>query len=353
MLSTDTSFTLTATPSSWLETHGTNAGSPLGTSGRFTIVIDKGLATEEKILCASYSGAVVTVFASGSGPTAFSGRGFDGTSAQDHTAPTNPSGLIKPVWVSKYAFEANLLASQLLGDALGAAGTVVTSDGTGLVFGTANFLTPTAQSGAYNAVDGDLVLMTGAHTTTLPTPTAGRKVGVVQVTTAAATIAPASGALHGPGISAWATSTGGTGAPLAHAGAFTIWVADGSNWNLVAGAIDTGWVECDSVVNNSFTVETTHVYWRQIGNRVTFNGTIGGNATTGAQVVFSPSGAAAANPPNSVQTYQGIVLAVANSGSPSSGFADAAPGTGGAAISVTYLTGLANVRLDSLSYLVD
>lgn len=49
---------------------------PTGASYPFWIVIDRGLATEEKILCSSRSGTTVTV----------SSRGADGTAAQAHTA---------------------------------------------------------------------------------------------------------------------------------------------------------------------------------------------------------------------------------------------------------------------------
>jgi len=51
-------------------------GWPTGVTGPFFAVIDKGLTTEEKIKCASRTGAVLTV-ASG-------GRGVDGTSAASH-----------------------------------------------------------------------------------------------------------------------------------------------------------------------------------------------------------------------------------------------------------------------------
>lgn len=58
-------------------TVASGTGYPSGTNS-FVIVIDRGLPTEEKILCDSRSGATFTVNASG--------RGYDGTSAQAHAS---------------------------------------------------------------------------------------------------------------------------------------------------------------------------------------------------------------------------------------------------------------------------
>lgn len=68
MAATDTTFAIVAS-TGW-------PGSP-GTSG-FIVVIDRGTASEEKILCSSNSGTTVTV--------ASSGRGYDGTTATTHNA---------------------------------------------------------------------------------------------------------------------------------------------------------------------------------------------------------------------------------------------------------------------------
>lgn len=58
----------------------TLTGYPTGSVGNFVIVLGRGTASEEKILCSSRSGNTLTVAASG--------RGYDGTSATSHTAGT-------------------------------------------------------------------------------------------------------------------------------------------------------------------------------------------------------------------------------------------------------------------------
>ena len=63
----DTSFTLAA-----------STGWPDGSAGDFFVVLDRGLAAEEKVRCASRSGTSVTVQTSG--------RGADGTSAAAHSS---------------------------------------------------------------------------------------------------------------------------------------------------------------------------------------------------------------------------------------------------------------------------
>lgn len=50
-------------------------GWPTGASGKFAVVVDRGTASEEKILCASRSGSVVTIDT----------RGYDGTTGVSHT----------------------------------------------------------------------------------------------------------------------------------------------------------------------------------------------------------------------------------------------------------------------------
>lgn len=79
-----TTITLTATPSGW----------PSGTGAdTFVVVIDRGLATEEKVLIESISGAILTV--------ASSGRGYDGTSAQSHAASATVELCLDAVWLQE------------------------------------------------------------------------------------------------------------------------------------------------------------------------------------------------------------------------------------------------------------
>lgn len=103
-------------------------------------------------------------------------------------------------------------------------------------------LIPTAKAANYPAVSGDYVEMTGAFTVTLPAPTANRIVAVTSVNgTGAAPCTVSSvtngGNILGPGVAAAAQTI-----LLGAAGSYVILVADGTNWNIVSGQQDTGWI---------------------------------------------------------------------------------------------------------------
>lgn len=73
---------------------------PTGTGGKpFYIVIDRGLAAEEKILCTSRSGNVLTVFDDG----LTTGRGVDDTIATGHSN----NAVVEHVFTATDADEAN------------------------------------------------------------------------------------------------------------------------------------------------------------------------------------------------------------------------------------------------------
>ena len=72
---------------------------PTGSVGPFYVVIDRGLAAEEKILCVSRASNVLTVYSSG-GST---GRGADGTTVIAHTSNAE----IEHVFTATDADEAN------------------------------------------------------------------------------------------------------------------------------------------------------------------------------------------------------------------------------------------------------
>src|SRR5690606_2658460 len=69
-------------------------GWPDGSVGNFVVTLDRGESTEEKVLCASRSGTIVTV--------APGGRGHDGTTAHSHatgaTAKHTISAAQMDVW---------------------------------------------------------------------------------------------------------------------------------------------------------------------------------------------------------------------------------------------------------------
>jgi len=95
-----TSQTITAASTiGWYEvsSSGTLSSNPLGTSGVFTLVVDYGTVTEEKVLC---SGAItigtnvpITVWYDGTN----NGRGYDGTPISAHASGTSANYNVFPV----------------------------------------------------------------------------------------------------------------------------------------------------------------------------------------------------------------------------------------------------------------
>lgn len=73
---------------------------PDGLVGPFYVVVDRGLATEEKILCASRAANTLAVYDDG----VVNGRGADGTSVQAHAVNAS----IEHVFTATDADEANL-----------------------------------------------------------------------------------------------------------------------------------------------------------------------------------------------------------------------------------------------------
>jgi microcystin-dependent protein len=107
--SADTTFTISPV-TGWVEEDGI---SPAGTSGPFTVVIDRFTAQVEKILCSAIniSTGVVTVYTSSDGWT---GRGYDGTTPQTHV-PNGSTAGVQTCWSSIEANEANTAVYDLLG----------------------------------------------------------------------------------------------------------------------------------------------------------------------------------------------------------------------------------------------
>jgi hypothetical protein len=98
---TDTAFTITPT-TNWVQ----NNNAPLGTSGPFSVIIDRFTATVEKIVCSSIN---LTT-----GQVQVLERGADGTTPQTHIPNSNPSG-VQTCWTSVEAQEANQAVSTLFG----------------------------------------------------------------------------------------------------------------------------------------------------------------------------------------------------------------------------------------------
>lgn len=171
--------------------------------------------------------------------------------------------------------------------------------------GLSGVLTPTAKSATYTAVSGDLIQTTNSFTITLPTPTAGRIVGVqvadARTYGAPVTITTPSGVIVGPGIGA--LSAGAASMVLGAPAAFVVLEADGTNWRVTNGAADTGWYDLGGAAGGfqnswlDFGGGYVHSGCRKIGNRVTFRGIIKNAFSLGAPggicvlpVNFGPSG---------------------------------------------------------------
>lgn len=102
--------------------------------------------------------------------------------------------------------------------------------------GVGQLLMPTAKSGAYTAASNDYVICTGTFNVNLPAPTAGRIVGVKSVSGSINVVTP-SGVILGPGVIA-----GSTLITLGAPGALVTLLADGTNWHIIDGAQDSGWI---------------------------------------------------------------------------------------------------------------
>ena len=111
------------------------------------------------------------------------------------------------------------------------------------------YATPTSAS-VNPAVAGSLYIVTtstSAITITLPAPTAGICVGIKKTDAAAGTCAvtAGSGYILGPGVPASTASI-----QCSAYGAYVILQGDGTNWHIVAGAQDTGWLPLPTYTNS-------------------------------------------------------------------------------------------------------
>lgn len=142
---------------------------PDGTIGPFYVVIDRGLATEEKILCVTRSSNTLNVYDDG----VTSGRGADGTSVSYHAT----NSVIEHVFTATDADEANLHVNSssavhgLTGSVVGTTDTQTltnkTMSGANNTFSAIPQTAITGLSGAYAPLNLTLNAQTGNYTLVL------------------------------------------------------------------------------------------------------------------------------------------------------------------------------------------
>jgi peptidoglycan hydrolase CwlO-like protein len=106
-----------ANTTGWYEVSasGYNTTNPLGTSGPFTLVVDYGLGSEEKVLCASGAialGVNTTIFVYNVSGT--NGRGYDGTTAVGHSVGSSSDYNVFPVATAIEQAQFNYVSSKAL-----------------------------------------------------------------------------------------------------------------------------------------------------------------------------------------------------------------------------------------------
>jgi hypothetical protein len=152
---------------------------------------------------------------------------------------------------------------------------------------------PNAVSSSTACVAGNgYIVTTGTSslTMTLPTPTAGIFIGVKKVdnTTGTITVTAGSGNILGPGVPAATASI-----PVSAYGAYVTLMADGTNWHIVAGQQDSGWLPF-SYSNSYASNEGPATGYTAAGYRITGNVVrLGGSVktgTTGNAIATLPAG---------------------------------------------------------------
>ena len=219
----DTTFTI-APVTGWVEEDGS---SPLGTSGPFTVVIDRFTPQVEKICCSAInlSTGVVTVYTSGDGWT---GRGYDGTEPQAHVPNGSTSG-VQTCWSSLEADEANQCVYDILGGGGGGGGSGVPIGGI-IPFGG----TPSTLPANFLVADGSSV----SRVTYASLFTAITIAATGDTTLAGTTINNVSSAITpylAPGMKLTIANSGGATYTIANAGVHTTSVVVTSGTGITAG----------------------------------------------------------------------------------------------------------------------
>lgn len=146
-------------------------------------------------------------------------------------------------------------------------------------------LTFVSKSANYTAVPGDYVQMSGTFTVTLPSPTtANLMVGVRNVIDRGVggggptTVSTPSGAIIGPGVVAAASTI-----LLGSANSFVTLQSDGTNWIIIDGEQDTGWITASPLTNGA----TGSFQYRKMGHRVVCWGNFSGGTIVNGGIFFT------------------------------------------------------------------
>lgn len=153
-------------------------------------------------------------------------------------------------------------------------------------------LIPASVSTNSTVVNGQCLITTGssAITITLPTNTKGALVGIVNQTSNVTTVSGSN--IDGVGLSAASSFKLGT------AGASAVLLGDGTNWYIVGGRQDSGWVALSTMGLNANLATGIATYTpsftpaaRLIGDRVWFSGMLHATGTiSGATLWTMPTG---------------------------------------------------------------
>lgn len=199
----------------------------------------------------------------------------------------------------------------------------------------ANALQPTTVSANTTAIPGQLVVATASCTVGLPSaPAAGAQIAIVvnyAATGAGAVTVSANGTptIYGVGLSAATSFT------LGARGAYALLEFDGTNWAIIGGQQDSGWVFPSLIGSWPTVTNYSAPSYRQIADRVFLRGGVtNGTGATNHFTMTVPSPA----------FTQVLLLPVAFAAS------TVTISTGGGSLSTANVTSGQQVNLDGLSY---
>ena len=315
----------------------------------FTVTLDQGNETlQETVLVDSYSGTTVTL-------DTLLGRGYDGTTAQDHAEDAPVVHTLDAAWCADVS--ARLFVPTTKGDmvyvntttgvvmtrlpigtagyvltvvsgvpawSISASGVVTTAGdlivGTGsgtvtrlgkgsngqvlsMVSGALSWATPASptvglqpidKSSSYTAASLDYAVASASLTVTSPTAAKGATFGAI-ANYAASNASPVTLSVATGTIIGPGIASGATSILLGTEGAFAVLTSDGTNWFVTAGAQDSGWVT-PTLLNSWVTSGALPPQYRLVGNRVSLRGGLqGGTSNTEAFALpagFRPSATA-------------------------------------------------------------